>query len=107
MLTIPNSLRSTAVIMKKVFTDFQVWKLVDGSLYNLGLSAAEFNFVMLMLLLLWGVSLMQEKGSVRERIAECNIVFRWGIYYLAILAILIFGVYGSGYDAGSFVYMEF
>lgn len=107
LITIPNDLHATVSIFKEILTDFQVWQLADGSLYELGLDRANFNLVILCILLLWGVSLKQENGKVREQIADWNIVFRWGIIYIGIAAVLIFGIYGPGYNAGAFVYMNF
>lgn len=93
---------------KSVFTTFNPWVLFDESLYNLGIGRKEFQCLLIALCLLSGVSYLQEKGfHIRESIAKQNIVVRWGIYYAAVFAVLIFGVYGIGYDAGSFIYMQF
>ena len=32
---------------------------------------------------------------------------RWLTVYAAIMVIIIFGIYGSGYNAADFVYMQF
>ena len=54
------------------------------------------------------ISIMQECGmNVREKLSEQNLVFRWSIYIIALVTVLIFGVYGSGYDASSFIYRTF
>ena len=54
------------------------------------------------------ISTIQECGySVRELIARQNAVFRWIIYLVGIFAIAIFGIYGIGYDAKSFIYRGF
>lgn len=45
--------------------------------------------------------------DVREKLAEQNLVFRWGIYYLLIFSVLIFGFYGPGYSASEFIYENF
>ena len=107
IITIPNNLQNTKYILGKIVTDFQVWKYFDGSLFDLGLDRANFLLCFVLLLVLWAVSMLQEKGSVRERIAGWNIVFRWALYYAAFFAVLIFGIYGLGYDAASFVYMNY
>ena len=62
---------------------------------------------MCMFVLLWAVSMLQEKGGLRTRIAGYNLGFRWAIYYIAIIALIVFGIYGPGYDASNFVYMGF
>ena len=51
---------------------------------------------------------MQEKGIfIRDKIQEQGIVVRWTIYYVAIIFIVLCGVYGIGYDAAGFIYMQF
>lgn len=107
MITVPGDLAKTALIFSKIFTDFGVASLVDGTLYTLGLDRPNFILAVVCILILWGMSRMQLNGSVRQKIADCNIVFRWAIYYAAIFSIIIFGIYGPGYDASSFVYMRF
>ena len=58
--------------------------------------------------ILWAVSFMQERGiKIREELAKQNLVFRWIIYYIAIIYILIFGIYGPEYDASQFIYFQF
>ena len=54
------------------------------------------------------VSLLQEKGyKLRESLDRQNIVFRWAVYLTAVYAVIIFGVYGIGFDAASFIYQGF
>lgn len=107
MITIPNNLATTGLMFKKMFRDFRPWQLFDETLYTFGLDRKNFILVLFLFLLLWGVSMLQEKGSLRLRISEYNIVFRWMIYYIAIVAIVVLGIYGPGYDASSFVYIGF
>ncbi|WP_283680972.1 MBOAT family O-acyltransferase [Parablautia sp. Marseille-Q6255] len=107
LLTVPNGLRRTLQVIKSIFTDPQPWQLTDGSLYTFGLGSRSFLLIAVCLLILWAVSMMQERFSIREKLAEQNIVFRWAVIYLAIFAILIFGVYGLGYDASAFLYEQY
>lgn len=62
--------------------------------------------------LVWGVSMLQEKFdkdgmTIRDVIAKQNILFRWLLYLALIAGILVFGMYGSGYNAGAFFYGKF
>ncbi len=107
MITIPNSLSTTALMFRKIFLDFRPWQLVDESLYTFGLDRKNFLLALFLFFILWGVSMLQEKGSLRLRISEYNVVFRWMIYYIAIIAIIVLGIYGPGYDASSFVYIGY
>jgi len=57
---------------------------------------------------LFYVDFIHEKGiSFRTVIARQPLVFRWLIYIAAILAILIFGIYGPKYNAADFIYQGF
>ena len=60
------------------------------------------------LILIFAVGMIQEKGTViRSTIAQKNIAVRWLVYFIGIATILLFGMYGIGYDAGSFIYGNF
>ena len=107
VLTSPGSLENTKLLFRQIATDFQPWIFFDQSLYTYGLTASHWLVIIFSLLLVWRISLMQEQGSVRELLAKQNIVFRWAVIYLAIFSILIFGIYGPGFNASSFVYMQF
>ena len=82
--------------------------LVDGTLARLGLDTANWIILAIFVLIMLLVDNQHEKGvQIREKIASQNIVFRWAIYYGAILALLIFGLYGPGYDSAGFIYEQF
>lgn len=108
IITIPNNLTVTWEIFKGIITDFAPWKLVDGTIYDLGLDRPNFNLAVIVLILLMWVDVKQERGVViREKIELLPIVLRWIFWILAIFAVLIFGVYGVGYDASAFIYMNY
>lgn len=95
-------------IIKDMFSSFNPWVFFDGSLYTLGLDRQNFTLMLLLIVLLLAVDILQERGvHIRETIARQNIVVRWAVYYTAIFAIVIFGIYGPGYDAASFIYQKF
>lgn len=82
--------------------------LVDGTLIELGLNTANWVVLMLAIAFLIFTDYLHERGiQIRETIAEQHIVFRWFVYYTAIFAVIIFGVYGLGYDSAAFVYQQF
>lgn len=82
--------------------------LTDGSLLKIGLSNAEWFLLIFAFLLLFYVDHLHEKGlKIRESIARQGLIFRWAIYIGIILVILIFGIYGPGYNASSFIYEQF
>ncbi len=107
LLTSPGSVRYGFRILKTILVGFAPVCLVDGTMYTYGLNARNFWLAVICIAVLWAVSMMQERFSVREKLSEQNIVFRWAVVYLAIFAILIFGIYGIGYDATDFMYQQF
>ncbi len=108
LLTLPADLSITWYALKRITRKFAPWELLDGTLYTLGLDRPEFILVILALLLLYYVSKKEEEGvSLRARIAKLPVAYRWAVYYGTILAVMIFGIYGAGYNAGAFVYMNY
>lgn len=103
-----NSLHDAMYMLKATVSTFNPWVFFDGSLYQLGLDHANFNLMLLTVVLLLVVDAIQERGiRIRETVAKQNIVLRWAIYYIIFFAIVIFGIYGAGYDAQSFIYEQF
>ena len=107
IITIPGDLAKSWQIIQNIILRFHPEDLVDGSLYTLGLDRPNFLLGVVCMFVLWSASMLQKRGSVRERLAESNIVFRWAAYYILFFSVVIFGIYGPGYDASSFVYMQF
>jgi hypothetical protein len=52
--------------------------------------------------------LLQERyGPLRPCITRQALPVRWAVYLAGVLAVLIFGIYGPGYDARAFAYFQF
>lgn len=101
------TLDGARTVVRQMVKNPQVGRLFDGTLLTMGMDGPNFIVAVIALCFVWFISLQQEKGSVREKIASFNIVFRWIIYIGAVLAVVIYGVYGMNYDASSFIYMQF
>lgn len=94
-------------MIKATFSSFNPWIFVDGTLFELGLSQNNVLLLFAALQVLLVVSLLQERGiKLRETIARQNIVFRWTLYLLAIVAVVIFGVYGYSVEPVDFFYQN-
>lgn len=102
-----DGLRTTLRTMKAGLSCWNPEIFFDGSLLKLGLDGANFGAVVISLGILLIVSALQEKGSVREMLAQQNLVFRWIILLGLIFGIILLGMYGPGYDAQSFIYERF
>ena len=84
------------------------WVFFDGTLNNLGLDTQDLNLLIASIMVLMLVDIFHEKGfQLRQKISEQNLVFRWSFYMAAIFSIIIFGIYGIGYESSDFIYKGF
>ncbi|SCY70133.1 MBOAT family O-acyltransferase [Butyrivibrio sp. INlla14] len=95
-------------MIKSMFTVHNIWILTDDSLWSLGLSMKEVYLLILCIVVLISVSFAHERGiNIRERVLALPIIYRWTIYIMAIVFIIIFGTYGYGFDSQMFIYGGF
>ena len=74
---------------------------------NLEIQSADAVIIILGLAVHLIVSIVQDRcGSVRAKVAEQNIVFRWTIYLLLVFGVIILGRYGEA-DVTQFIYQGF
>ncbi len=101
-----DGLTAAFKMLRSCFT-YNPWILTDGSFLEMGLDGKDWNVLIVSIAVLLVVSLMQERFSVREKLEKQNFIFRYAIYLAAVIAILVFGMYGPGYSASQFIYMQF
>lgn len=78
-----------------------------GQLPQLFADWPNMRVLLIALLVLWLVSVLQTRISVRETVAKLWLPVRWTIYLAGMVVVVIYGVYGSGYNAADFLYMQF
>ena len=84
-----------------LFTSFHVPFL------DLGLTGLDYGILVLGCILMFAVSLIQERmGSVRELLWQ-RPGLRYALIFALFLTVLLMGNYGIGYDAGNFIYNQF
>ncbi len=88
---------------------FTGWRSFDITrVYEeLSLPREDFIVAVIAVCLLFVLSLLQRKGSVRKRIFSYPVPVQWVILSALIVIVSVFGYYGPGYDAGSFIYGAF
>ncbi len=108
MFTVAGGFRNGLYLWKRLFASHRLWTLFDGSLYEHGIDRKYFYVVLVGMILMFCVDYWHEKGiHIRKNIAALPLPLRWLVYLAAMFTIVIFGVYGIGYDASSFVYGAF
>ncbi len=78
-----------------------------GGLSAMGMGRKEFLVAGLGFLVLLGVDARSLKVDPAREVAEAPRWLRWGVYLALLLSAVVFGSYGTGYDAQSFIYGQF
>ncbi len=77
----------------RIVTDFRL-----PTELSLGLDRHDVVLLAVAVLIVLLVSILGERGvDLRQRLAEKPLALRWGVYYTALLAVIFFGAYGTGY----------
>ena len=94
--------------MGSLITTFNFHLLWDGTMMKLGLSALDYAIIGCGIVILFTVSLIQEKkGSVRQLLAQKPALMRYSLIFALFLIVLLMGSYGIGYNASNFIYNQF
>ena len=103
-----NSISEAIRIVYGMLTVHNPWILMDGSLYALGLDQRNFLLLLLSIGLLFFADFCKTRGIVlRDIIIRQDYWIRWLIISLSISGILLFGIWGTSYDATNFIYFQF
>ena len=76
-------------MLHKTFFSFNSWQLFDGTLDNLGLAAKDYRILLIATLILFAVSLLQERGvKIRDGLFSMPLALRWVILYAFMFFVL-------------------
>lgn len=101
------SLRTGLKILRAILLRPSLWVL-SGEITSFGLDAQEMLVLLLAAALLLTVDILNSRGvSARDVLAAQPLAVRWLVLLAGLGAVLVFGIYGLEYDAGTFIYMQF
>ena len=88
---------------------FRNWDFSDFAVRMGRLMAPlEWYIALVALAIVFLVDLLCERGvDVNGKLAKGSFLIRWPVLIALIVAILVFGCYGSGFDASAFLYTQF
>lgn len=99
--------RDAFISFGSIFTQWNPGRLTVQEFLDLGLSKADYVIVAAGVLLLFSTSLLQRKQPVREYLAGKPFVLRYLVFAGLFLSVVLFGIYGMGYDSAGFIYNQF
>ncbi len=77
-------------------------------MYTYGIDQKDLYVALVGIIIVFLVDILHERNvKIRYMISTYPLVIRWSIYYMAIIALVVFGMYGAAYDAANFVYGAF
>lgn len=104
-----GSLQVAKVCLVNLFTGWQGFYYVKEFFFTMGLDQTQMLLALFFIgmLLLIGMVSEWKKKEASLWIYESPLPVRWAICIGMVVAIAVFGMYGSGYDASSFIYINF
>lgn len=98
-----DSLRHAYGIFRQMLTAFQT-----TGIYEIGLDRGNWFMLCFGIVVLMTVDMIHERGgSIFLWVNRQELWFRWILYSGLIWCIILFGIYGVGYDSGQFTYFQF
>lgn len=90
-----KGLKAGLEMFGKMVTSFSFAEF--GKVFEMGVDAQDLILVGAVVIAITIISILKEKKiDIRQSLANKNIFIRWTIYYLLIIAIIVFGTYGLG-----------
>lgn len=94
---------------KLAFVD-QSFSVGRSQISELGLDKFDYAIIIFGLIVVFVASVIQERHSsttIREMLDKKSFALRGLVIFAGLMLVLVFGIYGPGYDPAAFVYMQF
>ena len=104
-----NSLQEAGLYLWRMLTQINLWEVMNGTIYELGLDVTEMNLLFIAVLVVFLVDYLRykkEKNFV-QLVKTQQFWVRAVIAAALVTVILFFGCYGSRFGESAFIYAEF
>lgn len=93
----------------RMCSSLALWDALNNITYTQGISVWQIAILLLNIFAIIMADYIKRKykSTIEECVLKTHIGIRWFIYFAMIFDILLFGVYGSGYDMSGFLYGSF
>lgn len=104
-----ESMSQGFALWKSAFSSFNPWIFFDESIYKLGLDRQEMNIMGIGLIVVLVASYISERENmdIRDFLRRQNFLFRVILFTVLFVVTIVYGKYGSGYNAADFIYGRF
>lgn len=101
------SLKKGVKLWRRVFKEFNPQIFFDGTLFKCGLDIVQFTVLVFALTAAILAAVYGQKENIRQAVSRQNIALRWTAYIALSFAVIIFGMYGYGFNPQDFIYGGF
>lgn len=103
-----DSLKESFEIIRQMFSFRNPWILFDGALYQCGLDKANWQLMLVGVCILLFADCCKRIGvEIRKVIAKQDYWCRFAFTILVVFLIMLFGIWGPGYNEANFIYFQF
>lgn len=103
-----SSVHEGLSICKNILLNFQIGNTLSNKLYLAGYDEGRFILLLSEILILLAVDILHEnKISITRLLNRQNKLFRWMVYMILCMALVIGVIYDYGVDASTFIYTRF
>ena len=99
--------RDAFISFWSIFSQWGRRALTAQEFLDLGLTAADYVIVAAGALVVFSVSIIQRKQPVREWLGQKPFFVQYAVLLALFLSVLLFGIYGIGFDSAGFIYNQF
>ncbi len=102
------NLTGTFDLLGRTFSEWRISCLFNGELLHYGMDIKNLYLMYISIVLIIITDILADrKANIREWILKQDSLFRYSVYLAGMFFVIIFGIYGAGYDATSFIYQAF
>lgn len=103
-----DGLKAGLRMFRSIFVDFGFRPFVDGTFLEMGLDLGDFYAIAAGCLIVGIVGAVRERDLTGgKRFTELHCWMRWAAFYGLIVALVMFGAYGTGYQKVDLIYAGF
>ena len=103
-----NSLKDGFIMFGNIFKSFNPSIVWNGSALSWGIDLADWVVVFVMLIIVLIVGIIRERGvEITAALLEKPMILRWGLTFGLIMILLVFGLYGPGFQEVDLIYAGF
>lgn len=103
-----NSLKDGFIMFGNIFKSFNPSIVWNGSALSWGIDLADWIVVFVMLIIVLIVGIIRERGvEITAALLEKPMILRWGLTLGLIMILLVFGLYGPGFQEVDLIYAGF